>query len=251
MRRQFNGGSQPFNYGSGFRSRFPSEFDDPFGKRTYESSIYGGAFRDPEPRELFNPYDSLDRGGSFRDDYSRLDYPNKFNNRNWDTSSSNMNVDSFLKLGNLSRRNPYMRTYGNNLPDELPQQRNQSMYPRQIERQSPIDDMQIQNTKNGNNFTAFDEEPENNQDKPFPGRISTEFSLPGWNPVKEEKYKVVDVKCKVCNITLTSKGVYEVHIQGKKHLKKEADAKKYSCDLCCTQMFTMEDQKAHNESKLN
>lgn len=224
MRRQFNGGPKPSNYGSGFRSRFPADFDDPFGKRSYESSFYGGAFRDSEPRLHFKPYNSLDRGGPISDEYDRHAYPTNFVNRSWNRSSSNMNVESFLQMGsNNSVGLMNRRVYG----------------------KSAIQDLQIENTKNGNNFTAFDEEPESTPIINNP--------VPEWNcnTPQPEKYKAVEVKCKVCNITLTSKGVYEVHTRGKKHLKKEADSKKYSCELCCTQMFTMEDQKAHNESELN
>lgn len=255
MRRQFNGGPEPPNYGRpGLRSRFPPECDDPFAERFYNSSIYGGggAFRDTE---------EFDRGGACPDDYSGYNYPAKFDNNR---GQSQMIVENFFKMSCNNADNPFQRKiYGKyDLMDASPQQLNRSDY--QYQNTGRQDDFQIENTRFGNNFTAFDEEFEepvrkNLQSNPstsqtFPVRYSTEIAVPGWNPEsneKQEKYKVTEIKCKVCNIMLTSKGVYEVHIQGKKHLKKEADAKKFSCDLCCTQMFTMEDQKAHNESEFN
>ncbi|XP_063709802.1 uncharacterized protein LOC134838242 [Culicoides brevitarsis] len=220
MRRQFNNG--PSFFGNGFRSRFPPEFDDPFAKRSYESSFYGGD-RDNFREENYSPYPN--RG----DDYNRYDYPDKFSS----CKPSGMNVDTFLQMGKTSNSNwnsnPFQRrTYGNTDNSNLSQ------------KDEVMPESQIQNTKYGNNFTSFDEELETSAKKP-------EIVPPPDEP--KEKFKVLEVKCKVCNITLTSKCVYEVHIRGKKHLRREADAKKYSCELCCTQLFTMEEQQAHNETE--
>uniref|UniRef100_A0A336KIT7 CSON008491 protein n=1 Tax=Culicoides sonorensis TaxID=179676 RepID=A0A336KIT7_CULSO len=249
MRRNFNG--EPCFQGSrGFGYKIPREFGDPFAERHYESPHYGGSYNQ------FN--DDYDQRIPRNEDYSRFDYADRFNgNGNFNAGRFNGNnngnynaerfnnhrnynevegdVEQFMEMGNPFSRKHFAQRYGNSFSNNKNQK--SSKWAEKYQAPAPCEVETSENYPNEIQIPEFEE--------PI---IEESMPEPKW--VKDiPKIKSTEMKCKLCNLMLSSQIVYEAHIQGKKHLKKVADAKQYSCDLCHTTMMSAQEQKEHNETE--
>lgn len=253
--------STPFDDRDGLKKNIFPDYDDPFVKRPYEDRSRLSAMPD---RDLFSrrnenlnaAYVARQINSKYTSGRSTMEpfqnrssnkfnlrssmsfdepgYPTNFNEPrpllefNEPQPLMDFNEPQPLMNFNEVRREPYNRELQalpyNNVYESAPSVSRKRQYPSKFQDMAP---------------SHFDPPP--------PPPAAPLERKERWE--KKPKGINQEVKCKVCEISLSSQIVYEDHIAGKKHIKKAKDAKQYSCELCHTQMFTAEEQKVHFDSK--